>query len=72
MIDAHLLLNLGRPQGDGLLLGPSGAAPGAREQGQHFAEALRQVHATGRQRACRCPHVAAHYWHRASGGHAGA
>src|SRR6056300_932482 len=55
MIDAHLLLNLGRPQGEGLLLGASGPAPGSAEKGQQFAEALRQVHATGRQELAAAP-----------------
>ena len=55
MIDAHLLLNLGRPQGEGLLLGAPGIAPGGAERGQQFAEALRQVHAAGRQELAAAP-----------------
>ena len=50
MIDAHLLLNLGPSQGDGLSLSSQGEQGDAPGKAQQFAEALRQVHAAGRQR----------------------
>ena len=55
MIDAHLLLNLGPSQGDGLPLNSHGGQGDIPGKARQFAEALRQVHAAGRQELAVAP-----------------